>query len=393
MVNVHSKQRGAVSIFVVIFAALLIVMTATAFVRIMLQDQMQATKDDLSRSALDSANAGVEDAKRLLVKFNKECVQAAGPNCGTWRNALNGEDCDALHTVLGLGASGSETAVGSDSSLQQAYTCVTVELDTIDYVGSLAPGVSQFIRLKGVGDFTQVKIDWYSKDNLQASNVSTIRLDADPARPDLAARSSWPANTPSVLRAQFMQFGASYALSSLDASDPANDNNASTIFMMPVTDSRLRVPLTTLNFNSAAYASPLQPVRCYADFTTSSNDPYACSVTIGAGDPDDSANPSATVRREDAYLRLNAPYNDTTHYRIQLLDASGGVVRFAGVQPRVDSTGRANDLFRRIVSRIEPVGNDFPFVEGALDVTGDLCKAFSVSSTTFTDSTTCPIPR
>jgi hypothetical protein len=80
-----------------------------------------------------------------------------------------------------------------------------------------------------------------------------------------------------------------------------------------------------------------------------------------------------------AYLRLSSLYNGA-HFRVTLSN-NGAAEKFSGVQPIVDSTGRANDIFRRISARVNLY--DFPYPDAALDITGNLCKSFSVTDTEY----------
>jgi hypothetical protein len=79
---------------------------------------------------------------------------------------------------------------------------------------------------------------------------------------------------------------------------------------------------------------------------------------------------------------LNLPYGKpTTEVSVKMyscndntksIGAEGNCtnVKFADVQPKIDSTGRANDLFRRVEARVELADIDYPIAEFALASTG-----------------------
>lgn len=373
-------QQGSVSLFIVIFSALLILTITTAFVRIMLQDQRQASASDLSKSALDSANAGVEDAKRLLAHYAKKCTNgpSTSTQCSNWFALMDGTHCDVLQRSPDVATpqSNGEVQVGDDADLNQTYSCVKVTMDTDDYVGTLKPGESRLVHLKAKNSqpFDTVRIQWFSRSDLNAapalpSGLRSIHLDT---ASDLPRKDAWRADKPSLLRAQLLQFKQDFHMSDFDTTDVAKANTA-TVFMMPST-----VGSTSLNFTADYASGPLQMVKCDPSFSSVAGiGNYGCDIPLRLPLPVDGA---SSTDRKDAYLRLQAPYNFQTSFSVSLYNGST-LVYFGGVQPKVDSTGRANDLFRRVVNRVEP-RNDFPFVEGALDISGDLCKTFTVGDAT-----------
>lgn len=62
---------------------------------------------------------------------------------------------------------------------------------------------------------------------------------------------------------------------------------------------------------------------------------------------------------------------------------------FKAVQPIVDSTGRANDQYRRTQTYIDLYDTNFPFPEAAVDVSGNICKNFLVTEDVNSFSTEC----
>lgn len=385
------SQDGAVALFVVIFSTLLMTIVTVSFVQLMTKDQQQATASDLSQSAYDSAQAGVEDAKRLLL-LDQACRNgsaASTVNCTAVAAALipqSGQTqtpCDTLVKAGIVSQTNNETLIqqqAGDAKLDQAYTCVKIATDTADYLGQLQTGESTLVPLRGAKAFNRVILSWFSdKDLSSQTNNLTVGFPSsgsDVSLPRVGAR--WPYNDPALMRTQLIQVGTSFKLSDFnDSTGGGSDTN--TLFLYPS-----QTGSSSKDFSlDARYTPPEspQPVQCVSSLAGGG---YACTVTLSLPVPINGG-----VGNRTAFLNLTALYNQA-HFRVQLQDGAGAIVKFSNVQPEVDSTGRANDLFRRVVSRVELRG-DVTYPSAEIDVEGSLCKNFSVTSraSDYKNSTTC----
>ncbi|MBQ3409759.1 hypothetical protein IJG66_00140, partial [Candidatus Saccharibacteria bacterium] len=152
-----------------------------------------------------------------------------------------------------------------------------------------------------------------------------------------------------------------------------------------VTASRL------IDSNSKAYRNNPFKVHCNNDASA----PFLCNVFL------EMPNTFKGGQRNEgtAYLIVTLPYGEpSTDFSVMLCTSTSGctddgtgtnpgtaVVEFTGVQTKVDSTGRANDLFRRVETRIELVDTYFPYPEFAIQMTGageesKIQKSFWVSN-------------
>jgi Tfp pilus assembly protein PilX len=368
----QSKQSGAVSLFVVIFAALLMTIVTVSFVQLMIKDQEQATASDLSQSAYDSAQAGVEDAKRLLLAVQK-CGASTDATCNKYREALASGKCSTLSDSSLVGQTNGETLIqqdAEDSNLDQAYTCVKVDTTPPNYEGGIKIHESAVVPLIGTASFNEIEVSWFSRDDVAAGTTNLRFPDSSVDRLNLPPiGTAWESDNPALLRAQLIQTSGSFDLSQFDASS-GSDSNVNTLFLYPTSLPGLGPTNFFSDARRAGSASPT-PVSCASTFAT--GEKYACKMRLTLPNPI-GGNQDSRV----AYLRLSALYNDT-HFAVTLRDTTSGKdVDFNNVQSEVDSTGRASNLFRRVQARVELKGA-MVYPEAAVDIAGNLCKNFFVT--------------
>lgn len=374
---VSKYQQGAVSIFAVIFSTLLLTVLTVSFIGLMISAQQRAINNDLSQSAYDSALAGVEDAKRVV----RACVGGDSTACA----ALDGNrDCQVIARAGVNGAVGDrETRIASNSTsgeeFDQAYTCVNISMDSADYLLEASSGRAYIVPLNATGPVDKVTIEWYSaKDNnneLMAVAPTPVPSDSLPGVDD------WDNSAPSLIRAQLITPGENFSLSSLDDSAASR-----TLFLRPSSvttgntsgtivvgrNSQLRA-----TSGNDVYSNSLNQVTCSSNFK---NNGFACSVTLDLADED----VISMAASNNAVLRINSLYKGA-NVRVTMQGQDGSRVMFDGVQPIVDSTGRASTLFRRVEARLR-MGVDFAYPSYVVDIENNLCKNFSVDASSASGS-------
>ena len=359
-------KRGVSAIFIVIFAAILLSLISLSFIGLMVREQGRSVDDEQSQGAYDAALAGIEDGKRALV----ECEKGNSDAC----DAIAAKECDTVQEAnIGIAppAGVSEVAVnsGATTDINMAYTCVVVSRETPDYLGSVSSGTrgagdAQLViplRPKSTDSFDRIILRWFTSSD--AGGSATATLPAVPAGASLPVLTTgWPTEQPPIIRAQLIQFRDGH----MSDADFDSEEHASTLYLMPS-----GVGLSSFDFDddirAIGTAAPKQVSSCSTALIYGGGK-YACEAQLNL--------PAMTDRV--AYLRLSSFYNNAD---VQIIMRNGLVdIDFDNVQPSIDATGRANDLFRRVETRVE-FGSDFPYPRAAVDITDNFCKTFLVGKT------------
>jgi hypothetical protein len=367
---------------------MLISVITIGFLRIMTVEQRQALDNDLTASALAAAESGIEDAKRAILKYSS---LPDGAEKTALRNALNSSECDALlsnSTANSIGITSSGSITG-DPNLNQYYTCLSVNLASPDYIASSTAGKSEFIPLNTENDveFDQVHVSWHLVSN-------SIGTEGDGRPSNYAISTLFPRVTgdaqswstqgyPAYLRVQFYGYpNGSFKRNNV------NDRTRS-VFLVPSavgTSENIAISSSVadpLPHDFDQSKSPVQAIQCKDTPATVPVGTYACAATISL--PDD---PGLRGNNNQYYLRVTPLYG-SSHFRVQMQNDDGTVVNFSEVQPIVDATGRASDVFRRVQARVrlDSVGG---LPEYAVESANDICKNMQVADGSYFQANNCP---
>lgn len=394
MVKVN-RQSGFVSLFTVIFFMLLLTVITIGFLRIMGIEQQQSLDNDLTASALAAAESGVEDGKRAILAYKNTSDATLKSALGT---AFGSTSCNSLtnsatiRSALGFDAGGN--IIGNTQS-NQYYTCLTVNLKSPDYINASNAGVSDFVPLitDDPAGYETVKVSWHliSQSVTEEGDGIPVRY-SDAANGNYLrplvnvtgnATNSWTSQGyPAYLRVQLYGYptGGSFTRTDLD-------NRSRTMMLIPSSSAAAVPENTPINFETVdprgvnQNKSSLQQISCKPSPATQIGS-YACAATLALP-----TSAGLTSSGNSYFLRITPIYGKT-HFSL-ILQHNGAAVNFNGVQPIIDVTGRAADVFRRLQARvrINPPGI---LPEFSAESANTICKNMVVSDGSYYVANTCP---
>jgi len=360
------------------------------------------------------------------------------------------QNCDIVRELLGyLGAEDNETIIqtdnasnggqntkkGSAEAFDQAYTCVKITSHTNDYIATLNnSNPTKLVPIRASTDALQksinrIELEWFSLDdyrtvstgtdvnakwyhslasgNPQGSLVNSYIYEKtnDHYKNNFIDTNEKDGMVPPTLQATFMQTNTSFTLDEFYARNGSNTNRG-TLMLRPSTanDASTVLPQNSLAYSAnKSFNTPID-VKCENLLSATNPANYSCRASVTLPAPYRGL--SEGRNRSTSFVLLNLPYGvPSTEVRIKMYschDVTAGTndeyeengttktncqtIKFAGVQPIVDSTGRANDLFRRVEARIELVDTYFPLSNYALAMTDPsnnegISKSFYVTNT------------
>lgn len=381
----RSTKSGVASLYVVLFATILFGIITLSFVRIMLSETSQTGNDDLSQSAYDSALAGVEDAK-IAVNQYYQCMNSNTAECQRLNAMpLFDGDCEDfyLREYLGYASSGEvkvEESISNDTD--QAYTCVIVSNKVSDYRSTLTSDTPTRVVPVGIGaatlsDVKTISLNWYSETN--GTDFYNLAGGNDQTLPNKNN-----ATTPPTIALTLIVTNPSF---SLDEFNNSTNGTFSTMLLKPSTSSSYYNNRT--GTNQISWSTILN-----AGNSTTANSPFtiqcehkefACNVDLTN---------LALPAGGNAVLVVSMPYgNSVTDFALTLKKNDGSIVDFENVQVSVDATGRANQLLRRVETRLDPADLFFPYPEYEVQLDGSdansLLKSFWITANCWTEAGTC----
>lgn len=387
----NKVKEGVASFYIVAFSTLILMIVAISFATVIISEVERTSNDDLAQSAYDSALAGIEDAKLAYYNY-QNCLnqsEATGGSSGggqgvTCANILeymkeanstkDKDECDTVWNILGRESTGGNvveiTSEDINNNMNQATTCVAMTDETEDYKGNLSPSNAvDVIKLSfdeetvNVDNITSMRLSWFSKDDATKATGKGLNFNYENGFPDSAIL-----NAPPVVALTLLQTGGqTFTMDQFNrVSYNPNQTNRGTLFLVPDNSGTNLIGSQALvKSNDKTVQNEPIDVGCAGLGNDIADREYACSVMINLPQP------IGGPRNKNTFeVVVNLPYGQPESEFVLQFYCGGGacgnpfqseenegsevsVATLKGVQIAVDSTGRANDLYRRVVTRLK----------------------------------------
>lgn len=348
--QLRHNQAGFASLVIALMLVLVLSLTTVGFAELMRHEEKSALDKHLSSQAYYAAETGINDAAKAI----NSGFALSKPYCGTWTGpASNGTNYLMNNNV------------GNDSSI--SYPCLLIdpappslEYDPVDdsdnakvflMTGTNTTDPTQNELIK------QIKISWQASDSGVTNFAPAGTTSFDKA-------SVW--NYPPVLRI------ALTPLASGQIGRASLMNNTFNAYLYP-------------NGAASPGAADAAPVL-YADSIgadggaildgkcNTGNSLY-CNVVI------------TNLGQENYLLDLRALYK-TAHVKISAQGYDGSNLRIKNAQTLVDSTGKAQDILRRVQVRL-PSNNTYVRSHYVLETPNNICKQLQLTPDSSGSSSSC----
>lgn len=387
--SMKKTKKGAASLYVVVFATILFGVITVSFARIILSEASQSSNDDLSRSAYDAALAGVEDAKVMVNKYYACLANPSDHDCEAEYNVFSTTqtDCkdnngyfplaDKMHKVTDGEVLIQETQINSNSetAADQAYTCVLVTDVVPDYRGTLTNETrTKVIPININGTSADNGVDLAKVKNIEFSWFSELNQGQENAEFNESSNgildTASNKTVPPTMSLRLIKSGSTINLDDMHDKNNKGSVVDSSLLLLPSSsganspDSYLEIDSNTIIAAGNADNGSGSLINNPFDIQCGKGKEFACVARLnvqGLG-LDNTSN---------VILVASLPYGDAfTDFAVKLLDENNNVVKLRGVQISVDSTGRTNQLVRRVETRLDPADMFFPYPQYALELSG-----------------------
>ncbi len=318
--KLHRDESGLVSIIVTMIIMIVLSITVIGFAQISRREQRQTLDRQLSTGAYYAAESGINDAIKLI-------------QAGTLTSDIT--DCND-------GTFSATRSLGGPTS----YSCLLVSQSptSLEY-GAVSTDKSQIVNLNSSSSpIKKVTVSWQDK-NGTASNFNT-------GYPNFPKASDWTWDM-GVVEVSLTPVGAP-----TDFSRSNLINNTLVAYLYPSDNNDGTNDITLASGPSAQ--GTIKEVKCNGGGT-----PKKCTANLTL--------PTASSK---FIMRVKAIYK-TAATTISAQDASNNQLKLVGAQAVIDSTGKANDVLRRVQVRV-PLGKEYNYPEYVLDSADSICKRLKV---------------